>query len=120
MMHKKTLDVVSQFSRTIFILILLLAIVSAITNIKVLLWLAAFLACISGITPGVMILFFKAPWLAQSWLRGINTIAMPSEPWEKLRNWQKFLIYFVSMVLFVSVIFAIASYINQWFLNNSK
>jgi hypothetical protein len=85
----------------------------AITKIKILVLLGSILIAVSWITPGILILL-NMPWLAQSWLRGINTIWIPAEPWENLTDWKKFLIYFYSIIFSVSMTFAIASYINKW------
>jgi hypothetical protein len=112
-MDKKSLIAAFQVSRSIFVIFLFLMIGGAITKIKLLVFLGAFFASISWITPGILILL-NLPRLAQSWLRGINTVWIPGEPWEQLTDWKKFLIYFYSTIFSVITIVAIANYIIQW------
>jgi hypothetical protein len=71
------------------------------------------LASISWITPGILIVL-KFPWLAQFWLRGINSFWFSGDPWDQLTGWKKFTIYFFSILFSSTAIIAIASYINHW------
>jgi len=65
--------------------------------------MSMFLVCVSGILPGLFILF-NAPWIAQAWLRGMNPHFIPETPWEKLSKGKKFSIYFYSVIGFIAAI----------------
>jgi hypothetical protein len=78
----------------------------------VLLIASVLLLAISWITPGILIIS-RAPWLAHAWLRGINTTIVWDKPWEQLSGFQKFLIYFWSLLLSGFTLLAIVGFILQ-------
>ena len=110
---QKTAVVIRDFSRNIFILLLLIMFVAIITGIKILVWLGGVLLVVSWLTPGVL-LILNRPWLAQSWLRGINSAWIPASPWEELSSGKKFLIYINSLIFFGFVVVAFLVFVIKW------
>jgi len=104
---------VTYISRTFFILAILLILSAGGINLKILIPLSTFFLFVSWIMPGILIIF-RLPWFAQSWLRGINTILIPSEPWEKLSTKKRFLVYFYSMLLSVSALVTLTGIVIQY------
>ena len=105
---------VLNISRTVFILAILFVLGAAISDQIILGVLGLFLASVSWITPGIL-LIIKVPWLAQSWLRGINTNWVPGGPWDGLPNFKRFLVYFYATLLSVFMIAALIEVANQYF-----
>lgn len=70
------------------------------------------LLLISWIMPGALILL-GVPWLARSWLRGINPIAISATPWEQLSGLQRILTYFWSVTISGFMLLAIIGFILQ-------
>ncbi len=77
---------------------------------KFILFLAYIFVAISCLIPGFFVIFGK-PWFAQAWLRGINSTMIPSTEWDNLSVGLKSLIYLNSIVIFVSMVFAIIFFI---------
>ena len=73
-----------------------------------------FLICISGMLPGLSILF-NAPWIAQAWFRGMNPHFFPDIPWEKLSKWKKFLVYLYSVLSLIATIIIMLMYTTPFF-----
>ena len=66
-------------------------------------WLSSFffifvliLIIVSWTTSGLLVILGK-PWLAQAWLRGINSFIIPATPWDELSIGKKIMIYFYLM-----------------------
>ena len=112
--YEKTIMVVRETSRNVFILLLLSIFIGAITGIKILFWLDGFLLIVSWITPGILIIF-KLPWLSHAWLRGINSTWIPSSPWEQLSDGKRFMIYFYSLIFSGFIVVACIMYVIQLF-----
>jgi hypothetical protein len=107
-------------SRIIFGLVIILLLCAGIFSAINVLWLnwlssiafvfVQILLIVSWITPGFLVVLGR-PWLAQAWLRGINTILIPSTPWEILPISKKIMVYFYSLSISAFVIFAVIAFV---------
>jgi hypothetical protein len=91
-------------SRSVVALFFIFLISGAITGINWLGTVAIFLALISWLIPGIM-LISRTPWFALAWLRGMNPIWVPKTSWNELSRESKFSVCFVAVVFFL---FAVA------------
>ena len=89
-----------SISRYILFFFFMFLFVGAITGINWLGTIAIFLALISWIVPGIL-LISQTPWFAFAWLRGMNPIAFPSTPWNELSKGKKRSVYFTAVFLFI-------------------
>jgi hypothetical protein len=126
--HQSTVQRFTYISRNIFYSSLLIFCLSAVFGIflleiswmwfevigRVLLVFSVGLLVISWITPGILILLGKS-WLAHAWLRGINPVAIWKTPWEQSSGFQKFLVYFWSILFSGFTLFGIIGFILQSF-----
>src|SRR5512142_1509726 len=64
----------------------------------VLLGAAALLFCASWLMPGIFVLR-RTPWHALAWLEGANPFVRPRARWEQLADWNRVVVYLVSLLL---------------------
>lgn len=95
-----------RISRAILMMFFLLLIGGLITGNGWLGLISVFLAILSWIVPGLL-LIAKSPWFAFAWLRGMNPVWFPSIPWEQLSYGKKLSVYFASVIFFILAITAI-------------
>lgn len=103
-----------QISRLAFITALVCILAGVIVELRVLGLVGIFLAAISWMTSGLLLLV-KQPALAQYWLRGINTVWIPAGPWGQLSSRKRFAVYFYSILLFVVMVLAVTAYMYRLF-----
>jgi hypothetical protein len=106
--------VLRDFSRNIFLVIVVIVLGSIITGIQILTLVGLLLLMIALMIPGVFVIL-RLPWLAQSWLQGINSIWIPKVPWDELSGSKRFLVYLYSFLFFVIAVVTLTEYISKLF-----
>lgn len=113
----KLVSVSQKIQFLFYILFPIGVILGMISGVKLISYIGPSIICTSWLVPGISIVL-RAPWVAQAWLKGINS-SFPAAPWNELSKGQKFSIHFYSLSCFVAAV-GIAILVVISYYDNSK